>query len=108
VQSVAGRARWVAQASSLPDDLIAAAWLHDIGYASELARTGFHPLAGARYLRRVGINGQVVNLVAYHSCAQIEADLRCLSAALSAEFSPASPVLTDALLYLRHDHRAGR
>ena len=38
--------------------------------------TGLHPLDGARYLRRVGIDGLVVSLVAYHSCAQIEADVR--------------------------------
>jgi hypothetical protein len=37
-------------------------------------------------------------LVAYHSCAQTEADLRGLVAEL-AEFSPADPLLTDALLY---------
>jgi hypothetical protein len=83
----------------LPDDLVAAAWLHDIGYAPELAETGFHPLDGARYLRRVGVDGQVMSLVAYHSCAQIEADVRGLGAELAAEFSPANPLLTDALLY---------
>ncbi len=31
--------------------LVAAAYLHDIGYAPELAITGFHPLDGARHLR---------------------------------------------------------
>ena len=40
---------------SLTDDLVAAAWLHDIGYAPELVETGFHPLDGARYLRREGL-----------------------------------------------------
>jgi hypothetical protein len=35
---------------SLPDDLVAAAWLHDIGYAPELAKTGFHPLDGSAAL----------------------------------------------------------
>ena len=74
VRSVARRARWVAKELALPDDLVTAAWLHDIGYAPELAETGFHPLDGARYLRRVGVDGQVVSLVAYHSCAQIEAE----------------------------------
>ena len=34
--------------------LVAAAWLHDIGYASALVDTGFHPIDGARYLRRRG------------------------------------------------------
>jgi hypothetical protein len=44
--------------------MVMAAWLHDIGYAPELAVTGFHPLDGARFLRRAGADGQVVSLVA--------------------------------------------
>jgi hypothetical protein len=64
-----------------------------------LAETGFHPLDGARYLRGVGVDGQVVSLVAYHSCAQIEADVRGLGPEL-AEFSPpADSLLSDVLLY---------
>ncbi|WP_435878530.1 HD domain-containing protein [Streptomyces halstedii] len=31
--------------------LVAAATLHDVGYAPQLAATGFHPLDGARFLR---------------------------------------------------------
>jgi predicted hydrolase (HD superfamily) len=99
VRSVARRARWVAEKLILNDELVAAAWLHDIGYAPELVETGFHPLDGARYLRRVGFEGQVVSLVAYHSCAEIEADVRGLGDALSAEFKPGDPLLADALLY---------
>src|SRR5690348_5857742 len=99
VRSVARRARWVAKELALPDDLVTAAWLHDIGYAPELVETGFHPLDGARYLRRVGVDGQVVGLVAYHSCAQIEAEVRGLGAELASEFSPADSLLTDGLLY---------
>ena len=99
VGSVARRARWVAGRLSLADDLVTAAWLHDIGYAPELVDTGFHPLDGARYLRRTGLDGQVVSLVAYHSCAQIEANVRGLGDVLGSEFSPADPLLTDVLLY---------
>ena len=99
VRSVARRARWVAKQLSLSDDLVAAAWLHDIGYAPALVETGFHPLDGARYLSRVGVDGQVVSLVAYHSCAQIEADVRGLGSELASEFSPADSLLSDALLY---------
>lgn len=36
------------------DLLVAAAWLHDIGYAPELRDTGFHPLDGARHLEALG------------------------------------------------------
>ena len=46
VRSVARRARWAAKTLGLPDDLVAAAWLHDIGYAPELVETGFHPSMG--------------------------------------------------------------
>lgn len=38
--------------------------------------TGFHPLDGARYLRLVGVDEVVIGLVAYHSCAPIEAKVR--------------------------------
>lgn len=99
VRSVARRARWVAEVLSLPDDLVVAAWLHDIGYAPDLVDTGFHPLDGARYLRRSGIREAVVGLVAYHSCAPIEAKVRGLDAELASEFAPGEPALTDALLY---------
>lgn len=99
VRSVARRARWVGKQLALSDDLEAAAWLHDIGYAPELIETGFHPIDGARYLRSIGIDGEVVNLVAYHSCAQIEADVRGLGADLATEFSPADSLSSDALLY---------
>jgi hypothetical protein len=99
VRSVARRARWAGKQLSLSDALVAAAWLHDIGYAPDLVETGFHPLDGARYIRGLGVNGQVVSLVAYHSCAQIEADVRGLGAELTSEFSPADSLLADVLLY---------
>ena len=99
VRSVARRARWAAKQLSLSDALVAAAWLHDIGYAPDLVETGFHPLDGARYLRSVGVDEQVVSLVAYHSCAQIEADVRGLGAELASEFSSADSLLADVLLY---------
>lgn len=56
------------------DELVSAAWLHDIGYSPDLARTGFHPLDGALYLRETGASESVVSLVAYHSAASVEAD----------------------------------
>lgn len=99
VRSVARRAGWVGKTLALPDALVAAAWLHDIGYAFELVETGFHPLDGARFLRRAGFDDQVVSLVAYHSCAQIEADVRGLGAELASEFPPGEPLLADVLLY---------
>lgn len=63
--------------------LVAAAVLHDVGYAPHLAATGFHPLDGARYLVSVGAPDRLCSLVAHHSCAYREAELRGLSAELT-------------------------
>src|SRR5215470_17009534 len=46
VRSVARRARWVAKELSLSDDLVAAAWLHDIGYAPDWQRPASTPWMG--------------------------------------------------------------
>jgi hypothetical protein len=77
----------------------AAAWLHDIGYAGELADTGFHPLDGARWLRSNGADARVTALVANHSCATVEAGLRGLADALAAEFPREVSPTADALIY---------
>jgi hypothetical protein len=100
VQAVAAHAAEVSRDLSLDDALVAAAWLHDIGYAPGVVDTGFHPLDGARFLRRSGVCEQVAALVAYHSCAEIEAGVRGLGAELVAEFARrADELLIDALCY---------
>lgn len=76
--------------------LVGAALLHDIGYAPDLASTGLHALDGARYLRRVGSPDRLVNLVAHHSCARLEAEVQGLSGEL-AEFEEERTPLRDAL-----------
>lgn len=87
VRGVASRAGLVPLAdSSEATLLVSAAWLHDIGYASPLVETGFHPIDGARHLRRLAADERVVNLVAHHSCARVEADLRGLAPVLASEF----------------------
>jgi putative nucleotidyltransferase with HDIG domain len=98
VQGVAKHAQMAAALFSVDEGefLIAAALLHDIGYAYELVVTGFHPLDGARYLREVGGPIRLVNLVANHSCAILEAELRGLSVEL-AEFEDEKTALRDAL-----------
>jgi hypothetical protein len=74
-----------------------AALLHDVGYAQQVSTTGFHALDGARYLSEIGTTARLVNLVAHHSCATLEAELRGLSLEL-AEFEDEGPtVLRDAL-----------
>lgn len=77
--------------------LVAAAWLHDIGYAPTVDVTGFHPLDGARYLERLGHSRRLVCLVAHHSGARFEADERGLSAELAAFALEDSPIM-DALV----------
>lgn len=55
------------------DLIIAAAWLHDIGYADSLKTTGFHPVDGALALIRLDWPDRVVRLVAHHGGATLEA-----------------------------------
>jgi hypothetical protein len=82
------------------DLLVAAAWLHDIGYSPALVATGFHPLDGARYLRdEYHADADLCSLVAHHTCATYEAEERGLLYDLLAEFpaNPATP--TRELIY---------
>lgn len=83
--------------------MVTAAWLHDIGYAPALVDTGFHPIDGARYLRRIGFgNATLWTLVAHDTCAVIEAEERGLADVLTGEFPAgrAAPLLAlSALTY---------
>jgi predicted hydrolase (HD superfamily) len=79
------------------DVLVAAAWLHDVGYAPELVITGFHPLDGARFLKNAGFPPRLAALVAHHSGARFEAAERGLLAELEAFPLEDGPV-TDALV----------
>lgn len=81
------------------DLLVAAAYLHDVGYAPELAVTGFHPLDGARWVREQQASERLAQLVAHHSCAVYEADERGLLGLLLAEFEPEDSVTYDALVF---------
>jgi putative nucleotidyltransferase with HDIG domain len=78
------------------DALIAAAWLHDVGYAPSLRAIGFHPVDGAAFVRAEGFPAIVVSLVAYHTGAEFEARERGLCDAL-AEFPPPPDFLLDLL-----------
>lgn len=80
------------------DVLVAAAWLHDIGYAEDLVDTGFHPLDGARHLDRLGWPRRIGALVAHHSGARFVADALGLGGPLVAYPREAGPV-ADALTY---------
>ena len=120
----AGSARWrhvagVASAADAAVDgmsvceaglLIAAAWLHDIGYAEDVAKTGFHPLDGGRYLRSSGAPERLCRLVANHSSARFEAEARGLATVLAEEFPPDRSPTADALTFadLTTDPRGAR
>ena len=58
--------------------VVSAAWLHDIGYAPELHRTGMHAVDGALFLDMAGAPKALVSLVAFHTGAEYEADERGL------------------------------
>jgi len=77
--------------------LIAAAYLHDIGYAPELTVTGFHPLDGAQWLRGQGYE-RLACLVAHHSGARFEAQVKGFGDALDA-FPPEHSLTADLLTY---------
>ncbi|GAB1692333.1 HD domain-containing protein [Krasilnikovia sp. M28-CT-15] len=98
---VARQAAKVSRAASPADVdyLLAAAWLHDVGYAPSLRGFGFHPLDGARYLRAHGWPSRISSLVAHHSEALTVAEVRGLGSELAAfprERSAASDALTFA------------
>jgi putative nucleotidyltransferase with HDIG domain len=80
------------------ETLIAAAWLHDIGYSPSLRATGFHPLDGAAYLQQHGWPDRVCALVAHHSGARFMARALGLDHALARYPYEQSPV-SDALTY---------
>lgn len=101
VQATARRATDL-QRAVLADDqelLIASAWLHDVGYASSLIRTGMHAIDGALFLQELGYPERLVSLVAHHTGARFEAAERGLMTDLDRfrrEDGPADDALTTA------------
>ncbi|MHB8334854.1 MAG: HD domain-containing protein [Acidimicrobiales bacterium] len=76
--------------------LVAAAWLHDIGYAPLLAKTGAHHLDGAIRLEGMGEH-RLACLVAHHGSGAAETALRGFSdefAQFPREFSLVADILT--------------
>jgi hypothetical protein len=102
-QGVACRAAEAAPAVPEVDRpvLVAAAWLHDIGYAESLHRWGFHPLDGACYLREHDWPEPLAGLVAHHSAARFVAAVHGLAIPLLAFPADryAGGPLADALTY---------
>jgi putative nucleotidyltransferase with HDIG domain len=99
VRGVARQARTLDVVAGTDAELLeAAAVLHDVGYAPDLAATRFHPLDGARFLQGLGAPVRLVNLVAHHSYAALEARLRGLENEL-AEFDDEGGLVRDGLWY---------
>ncbi|MCM3849556.1 phosphohydrolase [Pseudonocardia sp. DR1-2] len=99
VQGVASRAEVVGPHLVGGPVLVAACWLHDVGYAPDLAATRFHPLDGARALREWGADDLICGLVAFHSAAAHEADVLGLLDELRA-FEDPQGLVRDLLWYL--------
>lgn len=97
---VAGRAVEICHVVPVDDRpaLVAAAWLHDVGYAPDAVDTGFHPLDGARLLAARGWPARVCALVAHHSGARFVADRNGLAVELSG-FPVELSSVSDALTY---------
>ena len=101
VRQVGEQARRIAHVVPSTDRelLVAAAYLHDVGYAPELTQTGFHPIDGARWIRDNGPGGRLARLVAHHSCAIYEAQVRGLAEVLLSEFESEDSPTYDALVF---------
>lgn len=99
VRGVAARAGQVAAALDPVEGgvLVAAAWLHDIGYAPALRRTGAHQLDGAAFLREAG-QERLAALVAHHSESRFELGLLGLAEQL-AIYADEDSSLSQALTY---------
>ena len=97
--TVAVGARVAGEVSGAPagvrQDLVLAGMLHDIGYGQAWASTGFHPLDGAVELRRRGFSPLVCDLVATHTAAEGEAELRGLGAEVLDPFLVDTPGIQD-------------
>lgn len=87
VAARAAEAASVVPAAQVPL-LVAAAWLHDVGYAPAVAHVGFHPVDGAVHLLRSGWPLALAGLVAHHSGARFVAEVRGLAPVMRAYSRP--------------------
>ena len=53
----------------IKEELIEAAYLHDIGYSEKLLKTGYHPLDGALYCIKENYSSGIIAAVMFHSGA---------------------------------------
>lgn len=98
VLAVGRLAEALLDAGRVDEQVVCAAWLHDVGYSPELLVTGFHPLDGARFLAEHGWPDKVVGLVAHHTGAMQEAVERGLVGELLALPHPSDEQLEEITL----------
>src|SRR5689334_8434708 len=93
VQGVGRRAEEAAPLFGEDGDLlVTAALLHDVGYAPDIAETGFHPLDGARHLETLDASNRLCALVARHSSAIEEAKSRGLESEIESYPDECTPL----------------
>ena len=99
-KAVAAQAQAVSATVAAADQevLVAAAWLHDVGYSAAAVDTGFHSVDGARLVESRGWSPRIAALIAHHSGARFIVGAAGYIEALNAYPDEASAV-TDALLY---------
>ncbi len=102
IRAVAERARELAPQLGLGPaferDLVTAAYLHDVGYAPAVFRTGFHQLDGAVWCAHRGYSDDMVAAILTHSGAREEAALDPRVRGIYADLPPIAPSpLADAL-----------
>ena len=79
--------------------LIAAAYVHDIGYVPQLAIIGFHPFDGANYVLAETSDIRLASLVAHHSGARFEGILRGVGDTMWNKYDIEHSLVADALDY---------
>ena len=84
----------VGAALGIQDRLEAVALAHDIAYANDLRRTGFHPLDGAIFLAHCGADEDIIHAVLHHTGAREEAK-HWPKAAAFYDIAPYEPTLLD-------------
>lgn len=99
VQGVALQAEMVSRALTREDGsvLVAAAYLHDVGYGSQLVACGAHQIDGAAMVRSQGAE-RIARLVAHHSEAKYELSMRGFGETLATYEEERSSV-SDCLTY---------
>lgn len=91
--STLGPARHALEIQDILDEpwrsaIVPATWLHDIGYRPGVGESGFHPLDGARFLEAGGWSSEICRLVAWHTAAGTEAQMRGLLPQMQAHPRP--------------------